>query len=215
MKSDKRTFDENALLLYGITDRTWLCGRSLEEDVRKSLEGGVTFLQIREKHLDDGEFLEETLKLKEVCGEFKVPLVVNDNVEVAIKSDVDGVHIGQDDMSAEEVRALIGDEKIMGVSAQTVEQALLAEEQGADYLGVGAVFPTDSKEDAETIDLKVFEEICKVVKIPVVAIGGITKENIDRLKGMGAKGVALISAIYGQNDIKRATMELKEKLRDF
>ena len=183
MKSDKRTFDENTLLLYGITDRTWLCGRSLEEDVRKSLEGGVTFLQIREKHLDDGEFLEETLKLKEVCGE--------------------------------EVRALIGDEKIMGVSAQTVEQALLAEEQGADYLGVGAVFPTDSKEDAETIDLKVFEEICKVVKIPVVAIGGITKENIDRLKGMGAKGVALISAIYGQNDIKRATMELKEKLRDF
>ncbi len=215
MKSDKRTFDENTLLLYGITDRTWLCGRSLEEDVRKSLEGGVTFLQIREKRLDDGEFLEETLKLKEVCGEFKVPLVVNDNVEVAIKSDVDGVHIGQDDMSAEEVRALIGDEKIMGVSAQTVEQALLAEEQGADYLGVGAVFPTDSKEDAETIDLKVFEEICKVVKIPVVAIGGITKENIDRLKGMGAKGVALISAIYGQNDIKRATTELKEKLRDF
>ena len=215
MKSDKRTFDENTLLLYGITDRTWLCGRSLEEDVRKSLEGGVTFLQIREKYLDDGEFLEETLRLKEVCGEFKVPLVVNDNVEVAIKSDVDGVHIGQDDMSAEEVRALIGDEKIMGVSAQTVEQALLAEEQGADYLGVGAVFPTDSKEDAETIDLKVFEEICKVVKIPVVAIGGITKENIDRLKGMGAKGVALISAIYGQNDIKRATMELKEKLRDF
>ena len=141
MKSDKRTFDENTLLLYGITDRTWLCGRSLEEDVRKSLEGGVTFLQIREKHLDDGEFLEETLRLKEVCGEFKVPLVVNDNVEVAIKSDVDGVHIGQDDMSAEEVRALIGDEKIMGVSAQTVEQALLAEEQGADYLGVGAVFP--------------------------------------------------------------------------
>ena len=187
----------------------------LEEDVRKSLEGGVTFLQIREKRLDDGEFLEETLKLKEVCGEFKVPLVVNDNVEVAIKSDVDGVHIGQDDMSAEEVRALIGDEKIMGVSAQTVEQALLAEEQGADYLGVGAVFPTDSKEDAEIIDLKVFEEICKVVKIPVVAIGGITKENIDRLKGMGAKGVALISAIYGQNDIKRATTELKEKLRDF
>ena len=215
MKSDKRTFDENTLLLYGITDRTWLCGRSLEEDVRKSLEGGVTFLQIREKRLDDGEFLEETLKLKEVCGEFKVPLVVNDNVEVAIKSDVDGVHIGQDDMSAEEVRALIGDEKIMGVSAQTVEQALLAEEQGADYLGVGAVFPTDSKEDAETIDLKVFEEICRVVKIPVVAIGGITRENIDRLKGMGAKGVALISAIYGQNDIKRATMELKEKLRDF
>ena len=159
MKSDKRTFDENTLLLYGITDRTWLCGRSLEEDVRKSLEGGVTFLQIREKHLDDGEFLEETLRLKEVCGEFKVPLVVNDNVEVAIKSDVDGVHIGQDDMSAEEVRALIGDEKIMGVSAQTVEQALLAEEQGADYLGVGAVFPTDSKEDAQTIDLKVFEEI--------------------------------------------------------
>ena len=215
MKSDKRTFDENTLLLYGITDRTWLCGRSLEEDVRKSLEGGVTFLQIREKRLDDGEFLEETLKLKEVCGEFKVPLVVNDNVEVAIKSDVDGVHIGQDDMSAEEVRALIGDEKIMGVSAQTVEQDLLAEEPGADYLGVGAVFPADSKEDAETIDLKVFEEICKVVKIPVVAIGGITKENIDRLKGMGAKGVALISAIYGQNDIKRATMELKEKLRDF
>ena len=177
---------------------------------RQKILGGRSYIFTNQR-----EFLEETLRLKEVCGEFKVPLVVNDNVEVAIKSDVDGVHIGQDDMSAEEVRALIGDEKIMGVSAQTVEQALLAEEQGADYLGVGAVFPTDSKEDAETIDLKVFEEICKVVKIPVVAIGGITKENIDRLKGMGAKGVALISAIYGQNDIKRATMELKEKLRDF
>ena len=231
MKSDKRTFDENTLLLYGITDRTWLCGRSLEEDVlnvmKELAKQGMTMIIVTHEmgfarqvanrviFTADGEFLEETLKLKEVCGEFKVPLVVNDNVEVAIKSDVDGVHIGQDDMSAEEVRALIGDEKIMGVSAQTVEQALLAEEQGADYLGVGAVFPTDSKEDAETIDLKVFEEICRVVKIPVVAIGGITRENIDRLKGMGAKGVALISAIYGQNDIKRATMELKEKLRDF
>ena len=219
MKSDKRTFDENTLLLYGITDRTWLCERSLEEDMTMIIVthemGFARQVANRVIFTADGEFLEETLKLKEVCGEFKVPLVVNDNVEVAIKSDVDGVHIGQDDMSAEEARALIGDEKIMGVSAQTVEQALLAEEQGADYLGVGAVFPTDSKKDAETIDLKVFEEICKVVKIPVVAIGGITKENIDRLKGMGAKGVALISAIYGQNDIKRATMELKEKLRDF
>lgn len=215
MKLDKKIFDEKTLLLYGVTDRSWLCGKSLEDVVRESLEGGVTFLQIREKHLCDEEFLEETLKLKKLCKEYNVPLVVNDNIQVAIRSDVDGVHIGQDDMSAKEVRKLIGKDKIMGVSAQTVEQALSAEEQGADYLGVGAVFPTSSKSDAKTIDFELFKEICKAVKIPVVAIGGITKDNIKALKNSGAKGVALISAIYAQPDIKAATDEIKSILVDF
>lgn len=204
-------FNEESLLLYGVTDRSWLREETLVDVVKQAIAGGMTFLQIREKHLSDDEFLKETLSLKALCKEAKLPFVVNDNVEVAIKADVDGVHIGQEDMEPKEVRKLIGEDKIMGVSAQTLEQALTAEKQGADYLGVGAVFPTSSKSDAKTIDFRVLKEICNNVSIPVVAIGGITEENMEELKDLGVKGIALISSIFAQKNIKEATKRLKEK----
>ncbi len=198
------------LLLYAVTDRHWLNGRSLIEVVKESLEGGVTFLQLREKELDDESFLKEAKELKALCREYKVPFVINDNVEIAIKTDADGVHVGQSDMEAGDVRKRLGPDKIIGVSAQTVEQAVLAEKRGADYLGVGAVFPTGSKDDADDVSFETLKAICEAVSIPVVAIGGISKENAIKLKGSGICGVAVISAIYAAPDIKEAAYELKE-----
>ena len=198
------------LLLYAVTDRHWLNGRSLIEVVKESLEGGVTFLQLREKELDDESFLKEAKELKALCIEYKVPFVINDNVEIAIKTDADGVHVGQSDMEAGDVRKKLGPDKIIGVSAQTVEQAVLAEKRGADYLGVGAVFPTGSKDDADDVSFETLKAICEAVSIPVVAIGGISKENAIKLKGSGICGVAVISAIYAAPDIKEAAAELKE-----
>lgn len=197
------------LLLYAVTDRHWLNGRSLIEVVKESLEGGVTFLQLREKELDDESFLKEAKELKALCREYKVPFVIDDNVEIAIKTDADGVHVGQSDMEAGDVRKRLGPDKIIGVSAQTVEQAVLAEKRGADYLGVGAVFPTGSKDDADDVSLETLKAICEAVSIPVVAIGGISKENAIKLKGSGICGVAVISAIYAAPDIKEAAYELK------
>lgn len=202
--------DKKDLLLYGVTDRKWLDGRKLVDDVEKSLKGGVTILQLREKQLDDEEFLKEALEIKKICEKYKVPFIVNDNVEIAIKSNAHGIHVGQKDMVAKDVRKLIGENKILGVSAQTVEQALLAEKMGADYLGVGAIFSTDSKSDAESVDISTLKEICKSVKIPVVAIGGIGKDNISLLENSGIVGVAVISAIYGENNIEVATTQLKD-----
>lgn len=202
--------DKKDLLLYGVTDRKWLDGRKLVDDVEKSLKGGVTILQLREKQLDDEEFLKEALEIKKICEKYKVPFIVNDNVEIAIKSNAHGIHVGQKDMVAKDVRKLIGEDKILGVSAQTVEQALLAEKIGADYLGVGAIFSTDSKSDAESVDISTLKEICKSVKIPVVAIGGIGKENVSLLENSGIVGVAVISAIYGENNIEVATTQLKD-----
>lgn len=198
------------LLLYAVTDRHWLNGRSLIEVVKESLEGGVTFLQLREKELDDESFLKEAKELKALCREYKVPFVIDDNVEIAIKTDADGVHVGQSDMEAGDVRKRLGPDKIIGVSAQTVEQAVLAEKRGADYLGVGAVFPTGSKDDADDVSFETLKAICEAVSIPVVAIGGISKENAIKLKGSGICGVAVISAIYAASDIKEAAAELKE-----
>ncbi len=198
------------LLLYAVTDRHWLNGRSLIEVVKESLEGGVTFLQLREKELDDESFLKEAKELKALCREYKVPFVINDNVEIAIKTDADGVHVGQSDMEAGDVRKRLGPDKIIGVSAQTVEQAVLAEKRGADYLGVGAVFPTGSKDDADDVSFETLKAICEAVSIPVVAIGGISKKNAIKLKGSGICGVAVISAIYAAPDIKEAAAELKE-----
>ena len=198
------------LLLYAVTDRHWLNGRSLIDVVEESLKGGVTFLQLREKELDDESFLKEAKELKALCREYKVPFVINDNVEIAIKTDADGVHVGQSDMEAGDVRKRLGPDKIIGVSAQTVEQAVLAEKRGADYLGVGAVFPTGSKDDADDVSFETLKAICEAVSIPVVAIGGISKENAIKLKGSGICGVAVISAIYAAPDIKEAAYELKE-----
>lgn len=199
----------DSLLLYAVTDRHWLGGRTLYDVVRESLDGGVTFLQLREKNLDDEDFYEEAVKLQAMAKEYGVPFVVNDNVDIAVRMDADGVHVGQNDMEAGNVRALIGPDKILGVSAQTVEQALLAEKRGADYLGVGAVFPTGSKDDADDVSFETLKAICGAVSIPVVAIGGITRDNTPELAGSGICGIAVISAIYGQEDIRKAAAGLK------
>ena len=200
-------FDKEKMRLYAITDRHWLNGRNLKEVVKESLDGGVTFLQLRDKNSDDETFLQEAAELQELCRDYKVPLIINDNVEIALKMNADGVHVGQSDMEAGEK---LGPDKILGVSARTVEQALLAQERGADYLGVGAVFATGSKADAAELPHETLKAICEAVSIPVVAIGGITAENISQLKGTGICGVAVISAIYAQNNIKEAAEELKE-----
>ena len=200
------------LVLYAITDRRWLNGKSLAEVVEESLKGGVTFLQLREKELDSETFLEEALKIKDVCRKYKVPFIINDNVDVAVASDADGIHIGQEDAAIGDVRKRVGAGKIIGVSAQTVEQAVLAESQGADYLGVGAVFKTGSKDDAEDVSLETLRKICDAVSIPVVAIGGITENNLSLLKGSGIAGIAVISAIYAKPDIQKTSERLKEAI---
>ena len=209
MKSDKR-LEEKDLLLYAVTDRHWLNGRTLYEVVKESLDGGATFIQLREKELDNEHFLEEAKELKKLCAEYKVPFVINDNVDIAIQMDADGVHVGQSDMEAGDVRAKLGPDKIIGVSAQTVEQAILAEKRGADYLGVGAVFPTGSKDDADDVSHETLKAICDAVSIPVIAIGGITVDNTPELAGTGICGIAVISAIYAADDIPAATAKLKE-----
>ncbi len=201
--------DKNSLLLYAVTDRHWLDGRTLYEVVKESLDGGATFIQLREKTLDDDIFLEEAKELQKLCKEYKVPFVINDNVDIAIKMDADGVHVGQSDMEAGDVRAKLGPDKIVGVSAGTVEEAILAEKRGADYLGVGAVFPTGSKDDARDVTFDTLKAICEAVSIPVIAIGGITRDNVKELSGSGICGIAVISAIYAQKDIKKATEDLK------
>lgn len=210
MKAEMRDKLAQSLLLYAVTDRHWLGNRTLYDVVRESLEGGVTFLQLREKDLDDENFYKEAVRLQEMAREYGVPFVVNDNVEIAVRMDADGVHVGQSDMEAGDVRALIGPDKILGVSAQTVEQAVLAEKRGADYLGVGAVFPTGSKDDAVEVSHETLKAICEAVSIPVVAIGGITVNNTPELAGSGICGIAVISAIYGQKDIYQATVSLKK-----
>lgn len=208
MKCDKKD-----LLLYAVTDRRWLEGRRLADQVEEALKGGVTFVQLREKDLDEERFLEEAREIKELCGRYQVPFVINDNVDIAQAVDADGVHVGQSDMEAGDVRARLGQDKIIGVSAQTVEQALLAESRGADYLGVGAVFATGSKADASEVDHETVKAICQAVHIPVIAIGGITGENVGALTGTGVCGVAVISAIFAQEDVEEGTRNLKEAVR--
>lgn len=198
-----------SLLLYAITDRHWLNGKTLYSQVELALKGGATMIQIREKDLDENTFLKEAEQIQSLCAKYCVPFIVNDNVELAVKIGADGVHVGQSDMAAKDVRALIGKDKILGVSAQTVKQALEAQKCGADYLGTGAVFPTGSKDDAQVLGVQTLKEICSAVNIPVVAIGGISKDNILELKKSGIAGVSVISAIFAQNDIVAATAELK------
>ena len=207
-------FDKKDLLLYAVTDRHWLNGRSLYEVVRESLEGGATFIQLREKSLDKEAFLEEAAELKKLCRYYSVPFVINDNVDIAIETNADGVHVGQSDMEVGRVRDKLGPGKIIGVSAGTVEEAILAEKRGADYLGVGAVFPTGSKDDAIDVPYDTLKAICEAVSIPVVAIGGITKENVRQLSGSGICGAAVISAIYAAKDIKKAAADLKKAVAE-
>lgn len=203
-------FDKKDLLLYAVTDRYWLGEETLYQQVEKALKGGVTFVQLREKTLAHNLFLQEAREIKELCRKYDVPFVINDNVEIAAAMDADGVHVGQSDMEAGDVRSKLGSDKIIGVSAQTVEQALLAQERGADYLGVGAVFATDSKDDADDVSYETLKTICEAVDIPVIAIGGISSNNVHLLSGSGICGIAAISAIFGQKDIESAAVQLKK-----
>lgn len=190
------TMDANSLHLYAITDRHWLNGRTLASQVREVLEGGATMVQLREKSLSDAEFLAEAREIKGVCDAFGIPLIINDRV--AIARDVGaGVHLGQSDMGLLEARKLLGPKAIIGVSCKTVALAHEAEANGADYLGVGAVFPTSTKSDARELPRETLVEICHAVKIPVVAIGGITLQNVQELVGTGIAGIAVISALFG------------------
>lgn len=195
--------------LYAVTDRRWLQTETLEEQVEKALKGGITMLQLREKEMDDAAFLEEAVRIKKLCQAYSVPFIINDRVDIAIRSGADGVHVGQGDMSAAEVRKRLGKDKIVGVTAKTVEQALLAQEQGADYIGSGAVFGSGTKSDARTLDHAILQEICERVSIPVTAIGGITAENAKKLSGRGMAGIAVVSAIFAQPDITEAVRKLK------
>lgn len=199
------------LLLYAVTDRSWLKGESLYDQVEKALKGGATFIQLREKELNEEAFYQEAVELKQLCRSYQVPFVINDNVEIAKKMDADGVHVGQSDMAACDVRKILGEDKILGVSAQTVEQALLAEQMGADYLGVGAVFPTGTKTDAVEVEAETLKAICEAVKIPVIAIGGIKADNLAELSGSGICGIAVVSAIFAAEDITETTRVLREK----
>ena len=197
------------LILYAVTDRHWLNGKRLYDDVEKAILGGASLIQLREKNLTHEEFKTEALEIQKLCKKYKIPFIINDDVKLAVEINADGIHVGQDDMEAGNVRNLIGNEKILGVSVQTPEEAILAESKGADYLGAGAVFHTDSKSDAVEVSHDTLKKICSSVKIPVVAIGGINAKNIRELSGSGIAGVAVISAIFAADDIKGAARELK------
>lgn len=202
------------LVLYAVTDRKWLGNQTLLEQVKEALDGGASFVQLREKNMEEALFMEEAREIQKLCREYHVPFVINDNVKIAKEIDADGVHVGQSDMEALDVREQLGPDKIIGVSAQTVEQALIAEKHGADYLGVGAVFPTGSKEDAVEVSHEMLKAICDAVKIPVIAIGGISKNNVMELKGTGICGIAVISAIFASKEIKKDTAELKSRVEE-
>ncbi len=205
--------DKKLMPLYAVTDRTWLKGRSLAACVEDTLRGGATCLQLREKDLDEAAFLNEALELKALCARYGVPFIVNDSVDIAIASGADGVHVGQSDEEAAEARARIGQDKLLGVSVETVEQAVKAEQAGADYLGVGAVFPTGTKLDADYVSFDTLKTICSTVSIPVVAIGGISAKNVGELAGSGIDGIAVVSALFAAEDIEAAARELRMLVR--
>ena len=206
---------EKKLTLYAVTDRKsqqeW---NNLAQQEEQAILGGVTVVQLREKHTDYETFVALAKEVKQITDQYQVPLLINDNLDVALAVDAAGVHVGQEDMAALEVRRRIGDKKVVGVSAQTVEQALAAEKAGADYLGVGAVFPTNSKDDAVKVDFATLRAICQAVQIPVVAIGGITADNMPALQNSGIIGVAVISAIFGQPDVRVAAEQLAARWQD-
>jgi len=204
----REKMEKSKLLLYAITDRKLLRGRSLEASVDAALQGGVTILQLREKNIEKEEFIKEALEIKDICIKHRVPLIINDNVEVCLQADADGVHLGQSDGSITEARKILGDNKIIGATAHNVEEAVKAFNEGADYLGVGAAFGSKTKLDAKPIDVNEYKRICAAVDIPVVAIGGINEQNIQKLDGSGISGVAVISGIFGKTNIRQAAAGL-------
>ena len=204
MKCDKKN-----MLLYAVTDRAWVGKQTLCEQVEAALKGGCTCVQLREKELSDAKFLEEAVKIHEICKHYGVPFIVNDNVDIAVKCHAEGIHVGQDDMKASCVRERVGDDMIIGVSAHTVEEAVEAVKNGADYLGAGAVFGSSTKQNAGAIKKETLRSICKAVDIPVVAIGGINGKNLKELSHTGIDGVALVSAIFAADDIENTCRVLR------
>lgn len=198
------------MLLYVVTDRSWLGEDKLEDQVEEMIKGGATFVQLREKELTNEMFLEQALKIKKITDNYQVPFIINDNLEVALKSGADGIHIGQSDGKVREIRSRLGEDKILGVSTRTVEQAKEAEAEGADYIGVGAIFGTTTKLDANYVTVEELNEIVHSVNIPVVAIGGINEQNVCQLKGSEIDGIAVISALFAKEDKTLATKKLVE-----
>ncbi|WP_346899120.1 thiamine phosphate synthase [Clostridium sp. UBA7503] len=204
------SISKSEMKLYVVTDRSWVDGKLFTEEIEKTLQGGATLIQLREKKLSYDEFLKEGKEIKKITDKYNIPLIINDNVEIAINIDASGVHIGQNDMDAAEVKKMIGKDKILGVTVKTVEQAIKAEKDGASYIGVGAAFSTSTKLDTRIITFETIKNICKSVTIPVVAIGGINENNIMKLKGLGIHGVALVSSIFSREDVLVATKQMLE-----
>ena len=202
------------MTLYAVTDAAWTGEKTLIQQVKEALEAGITFLQLREKHLSEEEFLREAVEIKRLTDQYQIPFVINDNIEIAQKAGADGVHVGQDDMPVEEVRKILGEDKIIGVSAHNVEEAVRAEQGGANYLGVGAVHTTATKENTSAVSMEEMKKICQTVSIPVVAIGGIKKNNMNVLSGTGVDGIAVVSAIFAAKNIKEETKELLEAVKE-
>ena len=208
MKCDKHT-----MLLYAVTDRAWTGPMTLLQQAEAALQGGVTCLQLREKHLEDDAFLAEAREMAALCRRYRVPFIVNDRVDIALACGADGVHVGQEDMEVSAVRRMAGDKLMVGVSAHTGEEAVRAARGGADYLGLGAVFSTSTKADAGAMSRDTLKAICQAVDLPKVAIGGISAKNILELSGSGVDGVAVVSAIFGAPDPRRAAQDLAELSR--
>lgn len=202
-------FSKDSLLLYAVTDRSWSHEAGLCRQVEAALQNGVTCLQLREKNLNEEEFLKEALEIGRLCRQYGVPFIINDNVEIAIKCQADGIHIGQEDMDLKQVRNLVGEHMVVGVSAHTVEEARTAQENGADYLGLGSVFSTSTKKDVQEMSAHTLRAICQSVTIPTVAIGGISEKNIHLLKGSQVDGIAVVSAIFKAPDPGKAAAKLK------
>ena len=205
-------FAESMLRLYAVTDRSWLGNQTLAQQVEQALRGGATCVQLREKELNDTDFLAEARELKALCARYGVPLIINDNVELALEVDADGVHVGQEDMDARDVRGLIGPDKILGVTAKTLEQAQKAQQAGANYLGSGAVFGSTTKLNARPMTKELLQSICESVQIPVVAIGGIHRGNIAFLAGTGIRGAAVVSGIFSAVDIAEECRILRAEI---
>ena len=206
-------FNEKMLLLYAVTDQTWVGNQTLLEQIEDALKGGATIVQLREKKMDENSFVEEAIQVRDLCHKYHVPLIINDNVEVALKSGADGVHVGIEDAPVAEIRKRVSADFIIGATCKTVEQAKIAEAAGADYMGVGAVFPSPTKTNAGRITNEQLREIIASVSIPAVAIGGISYDNVCEIKGSSVSGVAVVSAIFGAEDIEKATALLKERVK--
>lgn len=210
----KRKCNKSDMLLYAVTDRAWTGKQSLYEQVESALKGGATCVQLREKDLNEEDFLQEALEISALCKRYSVPFFINDNVEIAIQCHADGIHVGQNDLNAAQVRQRVGEHMLIGVSVHSVAEALEAVKNGADCLGVGAMFSTSTKANANVLSLETLRAICVAVDIPVVAIGGLNKQNLTQLAGTGIDGVALVSAIFSADDIENECRTLRDLMEE-